>query len=199
MNEAYLKFALDRVKLAQSQTSLIPNVGAFCVYYFGCVFIAITDPIPSTGIRFLRVANNETITCNDEADVNNQAFNLHQLHYINVKDAATLDGRLAMQNGNSKWRQNLHSLVATHDANRVDVYTILQNNPFLTTRLPHGGKNPIQLIVNRHLRTPLTIGPVFQDPAFVTSNFTLTSNEMRTNTDFPIQKESIPEMMGGVC
>ena len=61
MNDAwYMKLALDRVKLAQNQTSLISNVGAFCANDFGCVFIPITDQIPS-GIRFLRVANNETI------------------------------------------------------------------------------------------------------------------------------------------
>jgi diaminohydroxyphosphoribosylaminopyrimidine deaminase/5-amino-6-(5-phosphoribosylamino)uracil reductase len=38
---------------------------------------------------------------------------------------------------------DVHHLRHTHDAILVGVQTVLHENPFLTTRLPHGGKNPI--------------------------------------------------------
>ena len=185
MNEAFMKLALDRGKLAQSQNSPHPNVGAICVNYLCRVFISPTVPIPLKGIRLLRVAKNEKITvlCNDEVDVSNRAFNNYQQTYTKLKDAATRVRLLAMQNGNSKWslsdntRLNLLPLRTTQDANPVGMDNTLQNNPFLTTRLPHGGKNPIQIAVKRHLR---------MQPALETSN--------------PILKlRTIPEMIGGVC
>lgn len=63
--------------------------------------------------------------------------------------------------GTSKWiisdasRTDVHHLRYTHDAILVGV-TVLHDNPFLTTRLPHGGKNPIRIILERRLRTSKT-------------------------------------------
>ena len=51
-------------------------------------------------------------------------------------------------------RTDVHHLRHTHDAILVYVQTVLHDNPFLTTCLPHGGKNPICIILDRHLRTP---------------------------------------------
>ncbi|WP_252503353.1 hypothetical protein [Sporosarcina sp. Marseille-Q4943] len=45
-------------------------------------------------------------------------------------------------------------------SNRAFFHFILLQNPFLATRLPHGGKNPLQLILNRHLRTPKVAIPI---------------------------------------
>ncbi|HEX5564211.1 MAG TPA: bifunctional diaminohydroxyphosphoribosylaminopyrimidine deaminase/5-amino-6-(5-phosphoribosylamino)uracil reductase RibD [Sporosarcina sp.] len=171
------------------------------------VFIASNDPNPAVngkGIRLLRDAGIEVITdlCKDEADFSNRAFFhfiQHKKPYVTLKAAATLDGRLATQNGNSKWitsessRQDVHTLRHTHDAILVGVNTILHDNPFLTTRLPHGGKNPIRIILDRHLRTPKTAN-VIKDKAAETIIFTLESNELHTFADFPlVQVESIPE------
>ena len=66
------------------------------------------------------------------------------------------------QTGDGKWitsdeaRTDVHHLRHTHDAILVGVQTVLHDNPFLTTRLPHGGKNPIRIILDRCLRTPKT-------------------------------------------
>ena len=51
---------------------------------------------------------------------------------------------------------DVHYLRHTHDAILVGVQTVLHDNPFLTTCLPHGGKNPIRFMLERHLRTPKT-------------------------------------------
>ena len=171
------------------------------------VFIASNDPNPAVngkGIRFLRAAGIEVITdlCKEEADFSNRAFFhfiQHQKPYVTLKAATTLDGRLATQNGNSKWitsessRQNVHTLRHTHDAILVGVNTILHDNPFLTTRLPHGGKNPKRIILDRHLRTPKTAN-VLQDEAAETIIFALESDKSRTFSDSPyVDIEAIPE------
>ena len=164
MNDAdYMKLALDYSKFEQANivsTSLVDN---------GCVvFMVSKEPIPSAssiGIRLLRATRNnaDTDSCAKEADTSNRALSQHTYTY--VKAAATHDSRLESQTGNSKWSMSytglkLHTLRDTHDAFLAGVYSILQYKPFLTTRLPHGGKNPIRYVLNRHLRTPETANSI---------------------------------------
>src|SRR5699024_12266304 len=52
-------------------------------------------------------------------------------------------------------RQNVHQLRHEHDAILVGIHTTIHDNPQLTTRLPQGGKNPIRVILDTHLRIPL--------------------------------------------
>ncbi|MGQ0453185.1 RibD family protein [Bacillus sp. SS-TM] len=42
----------------------------------------------------------------------------------------------------------------THDAILVGVNTVIADNPHLTTRIPNGGKHPIRVVLDTHLRTP---------------------------------------------
>ena len=150
-----------------------------------------------TGIGLLKAAGIEVITgiLQEEAEQLNQAF-FHFIRYgkpyVTLKAAATLDGRLSTQNGDSKWitsaasRTDVHHLRHTHDAILVGVQTVLHDNPFLTTRLPHGGKNPIRIILDRHLRTPKTAN-VVTDGAAETIIFTLDSTESETTfSDYPL-------------
>ncbi|MCG3088778.1 bifunctional diaminohydroxyphosphoribosylaminopyrimidine deaminase/5-amino-6-(5-phosphoribosylamino)uracil reductase RibD [Sporosarcina cyprini] len=171
------------------------------------VFVASIDPNPAVsgkGIGLLRDAGIEvTMIPNEEADFSNRAF-FHfiqqQKPYVTLKAAATLDGRLATQHGDSKWitseqaRMDVHHLRHTHDAILVGVQTILQDNPFLTTRLPHGGKNPIRIILDRRLRTPKT-AHVITDGASQTILFTLESAQgIDAFSEFPLVRvETIPE------
>ncbi|WP_318614077.1 bifunctional diaminohydroxyphosphoribosylaminopyrimidine deaminase/5-amino-6-(5-phosphoribosylamino)uracil reductase RibD [Sporosarcina sp. YIM B06819] len=157
------------------------------------VFVASIDPNPSvngTGIGLLKAAGIEVVTgiLQEEAEQLNRAF-FHFIKYgkpyVTLKAAATLDGRLSTQTGDSKWitsdaaRTDVHYLRHTHDAILVGVQTVLHDNPFLTTRLPHGGKNPIRIIVDRHLRTPTTAN-IVTDGAAATIIFTLDSPKSRT-------------------
>lgn len=159
------------------------------------VFIASIDPNPSvngTGIGLLRAAGIEVVTgiLQEEAEQLNRAF-FHFIKngrpYVSLKAAAPLDGRLSTRTGDSKWmtstaaRNDVHPLRHTHDAILVGVQTVLHDNPFLTTRLPHGGKNPIRIILDRHLRTPETAN-VVTNGAAETIIFTLES--ARTSPSF---------------
>ncbi|MCL6586108.1 MAG: bifunctional diaminohydroxyphosphoribosylaminopyrimidine deaminase/5-amino-6-(5-phosphoribosylamino)uracil reductase RibD [Anoxybacillus sp.] len=142
------------------------------------VVIATTDPNPlvaGKGIGKLRNAGIDVTVgvFKEEADELNRVF----FHYITTKTpfvtmkfAASLDGKIATKTGESKWitseeaRQDVHRYRARHDAILVGVDTVIADNPSLTVRLPEGGKNPIRLILDTHLRTPLEAN-VVQDGA----------------------------------
>ena len=80
--------------------------------------------------------------------------------FILMKYAMTLDGKIATNTGASKWisgeaaRQQVQQLRHGFAGIMVGVNTILADNPQLTCRLDDG-KNPIRIICDTHLRTPL--------------------------------------------
>lgn len=81
--------------------------------------------------------------------------------YVTMKTGVSLDGKIATPSGESRWitgeasRRDVHAYRHQHDAILVGVNTVLIDNPQLTTRLSHGGKNPIRIVLDTHLRTPL--------------------------------------------
>ncbi len=82
--------------------------------------------------------------------------------FVFLKLAMSLDGRIATRTGRSRWitseasRKRVHQLRDRVSAVMTGVGTVLADDPSLTTRLPgKRGKDPLRVIVDSRLRTPL--------------------------------------------
>ncbi len=132
------------------------------------VVVAMIDPNPRVsggGVKALKKAGIAVVSGILEAEAKklNEAFIKHitaGMPFVTLKIAQTLDGKIATASGESKWitgekaRKEGHHLRDINDAILVGVNTILKDNPSLTTRIPKG-RDPIRVIVDSTLRTPI--------------------------------------------
>lgn len=145
-------------------TQAIMAAGVKRVYY------GIGDPNPSViggGADFLRRAGIEVVG----QVLENRCRALNEVYLTNVtlrrpfvylKLAMSLDGRIATRTGHSRWitseqsRMKAHRLRDRVCAIMVGIETVLIDNPSLTTRLKERqGRDPIRIVADSNLRTPL--------------------------------------------
>jgi len=133
------------------------------------VVAAMVDPNPlvaGKGLSRLRAAGIEVATglLATEAARLNEAFIKAitiGLPLITYKAAFTVDGKLATASGDSRWvsseasRQLVHQMRNRYDVIMVGSETVLLDDPQLNCRYP-GGRDPIRLVVDGELRTPVT-------------------------------------------
>lgn len=131
------------------------------------VFVGTEDPNPRVagcGIRRLREAGIvvEVGLCGGECRHLIAPFAKHVttgLPFVILKSAVTLDGQTATATGDSQWisnscsRRQVHRLRNRVDAIMVGIGTVLRDDPQLTTRIV-GGRDPLRVVVDSHLRTP---------------------------------------------
>ena len=132
------------------------------------VVIGSKDPNPlvcGKGIELLRQAGILVTTdvLQEECDRLNTIF-FHFIRtktpYITMKYAMTADGKIATAAGDSKWitgdkaRLHVHQTRHQYSGIMAGVGTVLLDDPLLTCRLP-ASKNPLRIICDTHLRTPL--------------------------------------------
>ena len=132
------------------------------------VFVGSADPNPlvaGKGVQILRSHGIEVVEdlLREECDQINQIF-FHfittGLPFVTMKYAMTMDGKIACFTGNSKWitgeeaRLHVQQERLRHTGIMVGVGTVLADDPLLTCRL-EGGRDPVRIICDSHLRTPL--------------------------------------------
>jgi diaminohydroxyphosphoribosylaminopyrimidine deaminase / 5-amino-6-(5-phosphoribosylamino)uracil reductase len=156
------------------------------------VVAALEDPdarVSGRGIKRLRDAGIavETGLCAAEAAELNAGF-LNRIEHgrplVALKLATSLDGRIATASGESRWitgpaaRVRAHLLRVTHDAVLVGTGTAHADDPELTCRLPGlASRSPVRVVLDRHLRLPLSLRlftSAHQTPTWVA---TLTSSD----------------------
>jgi len=81
--------------------------------------------------------------------------------FVIQKNAISLDGKIAADNGSSRWisgeqsRQRVHMLRHQVDAVLTTINTVKADNPTLNVRLDVVKKQPIRVIFDAHLQIPL--------------------------------------------
>ena len=133
------------------------------------VVVATTDPNPKVagkGIEILRRGGVKVDVglLEKEAKKLNEDFFwwiTKKIPFVVLKIAQTLDGFIATSDGSSKWitsersRNFVHLLRCRSSAILVGVGTVLKDNPRLTVRNVPCERQPLRVILDTHLRTPL--------------------------------------------
>lgn len=146
-----------------------PCVDAILEAQIARVVVGSADPNPlvcGKGIRILR-EHGISVTENvlkEECDRLNEVFFYYiqtNRPFVVMKYAMTMDGKIATQTGASKWitgeaaRKYVQQLRHRYSAIMAGVGTVLKDDPLLTCRM-EGGRNPIRIICDSGLRTPLS-------------------------------------------
>ncbi|MDK3019460.1 bifunctional diaminohydroxyphosphoribosylaminopyrimidine deaminase/5-amino-6-(5-phosphoribosylamino)uracil reductase RibD [Pseudodonghicola flavimaris] len=80
---------------------------------------------------------------------------------VTLKMASSFDGRIATATGHSQWitgpgaRRAVHAMRARHDAVMVGAGTARADDPALTVRDMGASRQPVRVVVSRHLDLPL--------------------------------------------
>lgn len=145
-----------------------PCVDAILQSGISTVVVGSSDPNPlvsGKGVKILRENGVNVI----EHVLENECDNLNEVffHFIKTKTpfvvmkyAMTFDGKIAAYTGKSKWitgetaRNHVQEQRHRYSAIMVGVGTVLADDPFLTCRIPNS-KNPVRIICDTKLRTPL--------------------------------------------
>jgi diaminohydroxyphosphoribosylaminopyrimidine deaminase/5-amino-6-(5-phosphoribosylamino)uracil reductase len=149
------------------------------------VVVGCSDPNPRVvggGIEYLR---NQGIRV-DAGILEERCLRLNEpfikhvttgLPMVIAKMAASLDGKIATHLGDSRWISNersrrfVHKLRHSVDAILVGVGTVVADNPNLTARITgKKSNNPLRIILDTHLRTPvdsLVVSNIEESPTII--------------------------------
>ncbi|TYP57801.1 bifunctional diaminohydroxyphosphoribosylaminopyrimidine deaminase/5-amino-6-(5-phosphoribosylamino)uracil reductase RibD [Thermosediminibacter litoriperuensis] len=132
------------------------------------VVAAMADPNPlvaGKGIKRLKEAGVEVVVgvLEEEARKLNEVFIKYIITgrpFVAAKIAQSLDGKIALASGESRWitgepaRVKAHEFRSWYDAVMAGVGTVLADDPLLTCRLPGKRKSPVRIVVDSGARMP---------------------------------------------
>jgi len=156
------------------------------------VVIGMKDPNPlvqGKGVASLLKAGLEVKVgvLGRECQILNEAFCKYIVKkepFIIVKAAATLDGKIATRDGDSKWissetsRRWVHRLRNEVDGIVVGIGTILKDDPLLTARI-RGGRDPVRIVLDSRLRIPENARVIETEPSRVIIATTKASSQRK--------------------
>lgn len=132
------------------------------------VVYAVDDPNPlvhGAGAKILRDGGVEVEAgvCEKEARSAHAGFFsriVRERPWVRMKVAVTLDGRTALENGQSKWitaeaaRSDAHLYRARAQGLLTGIGTILADNPTMNVRLSGGFPSPVKYVIDPRAETP---------------------------------------------
>lgn len=178
------------------------------------VVVGSGDPNPQVagkGIGILREAGvevTEGVLAENCRALNDVFFHYIQTKrpYVVLKYAMTLDGKLAAYTGASQWitgpeaRHHVHVQRSRYRGILVGVGTVLADDPQLTCRID-GGRDPLRIVCDSQLRTPLTaqvVGTAGEVPTLL-ATCCQDREKIKTYTDLGCQVLILPQgKHGGV-
>lgn len=164
------------------------------------VVIANLDPNPAVngkGVELLRANGIEVVAGieKEQGEKLNEVFfhaQKNKTPFIHLKLATSLDGKIALSNGESKWitgetsRFAVHQLRSHHQGVIIGAQTLRDDNPKLNVRIPdYRGKQPFRIIFTESGKLPQS-AEVFND---VLKNQTLIYTQK--NISFSHPKENV--------
>jgi diaminohydroxyphosphoribosylaminopyrimidine deaminase/5-amino-6-(5-phosphoribosylamino)uracil reductase len=132
------------------------------------VVIGMTDPDPRVsggGTAKLEAAGIEVISgvLSEECGHLNRGFIKRVAEgrpWVTIKAAVSMDGNIALKNGESKWitgpeaRRKAHLMRAANDVVLVGIGTVMKDDPELSVR-DSEGRSPIKAVVDKDLEIPV--------------------------------------------
>ncbi|NOX19683.1 MAG: bifunctional diaminohydroxyphosphoribosylaminopyrimidine deaminase/5-amino-6-(5-phosphoribosylamino)uracil reductase RibD [Nitrospirae bacterium] len=160
------------------------------------VVVAMVDPNPQVsgkGIKELERAGIKVVSgvLEERARKLNEAYIKYitqRVPFVTLKVAMTLDGKIALPTGESKWitgeraRRIVHRMRAASDAILTAIGTVKADNPQLTARL-RGAKSPIRVVIDPELETPLEANILKMPPKTILVTKRKNSSRVSAYTD----------------
>ena len=93
--------------------------------------------------------------------------------WMRIKAAASLDGRIALANGQSRWitgeaaRRDVHALRARSCAMLTGIGTVRHDDPELTVRMVPCSRQPRRVVIDHHLDIPLSARILDGEPPLI--------------------------------
>lgn len=130
----------------------------------GC--LDVNPQVQGKSIDLLKAAGIDVDTgiCEPECKALIAGFTLRMTQYrpfITIKTACSLDGKVALKNGQSQWitgetaRRHVHLERSKHDAIMVGIGTALADDPSLTTRLSGLDHRAVRIVLDSKMQLPL--------------------------------------------
>jgi diaminohydroxyphosphoribosylaminopyrimidine deaminase/5-amino-6-(5-phosphoribosylamino)uracil reductase len=161
------------------------------------VAIGVHDPNPlvsGRGVERMRAAGIEVVegVLAQECRRSQDAF-LHSIvektPFVTLKAGLSLDGKIALNSGQSKWitnarsRERAHLLRHHNDAVLVGIETVLADDPSLSVRLDGHFKQPARIVLDSQGRLPLDAKIWNEAPQLIVATSTASPERIEKLTD----------------